>query len=228
MTAFALALAAFVFIHVGLSATGLRAAAVRAIGEWPYRGAFSATSAILLVGVVWTYGQARFDPGNVPLWSPPAGMIHATYLIAGLGVTLAFAGLFTPGPTLVGAEAMLKRPDPARGVLAITRHPFLWGVSLWGLGHALANPELAPTLLFLGLANMCLVGTRSIDRKGRGREGWEAFEAVTSNVPFAAILQGRANPNIGQMILPLLAGAALSGLVLYAHPLLFGVAALRG
>ena len=228
MIAFVAALAAFILVHVGLSATGLRAVAVRSIGEGAYRGLFSIASAVLIAALVWTYGQARLDPGNVALWNAPAGMRHGTYLIAGIGVTLAFAGLFTPGPTLAGAEGMLKRPDPARGVLAITRHPFLWGVSLWGFGHALANPEIAPTLLFLGLAVMCLIGTRSIDRKGRARAGWDAFEAVTSNVPFAAILQGRAKPHVGQMILPLLAGAALAGTILYAHPMLFGVQALPG
>ena len=39
MNGFAWALAGFVLIHVGISATGLRAALVGAIGEGPYRGA---------------------------------------------------------------------------------------------------------------------------------------------------------------------------------------------
>lgn len=228
MTAFLAALAAFVVMHVGLSATGLRAVAVRAMGEWPYRGLFSIGSVVLLVALVWTYGAARVDPANVALWAPPPGMRHATYLIAGLGVTLAIAGLLTPGPTLAGAEGLLRTERPARGVLAITRHPFLWGVALWGFGHALANPDLAPTALFLGLAVMVLLGTRSIDKKGRAREGWPAFAAVTSNVPFAAILQGRAKPNVLEMAPMLLIGAVAAGAILWAHPILFGVQALPG
>jgi hypothetical protein len=226
MTAFIAALAAFILIHLGLAATGLRARLVAAIGEGPYRGLFSIASAVLLAALIFTYGAARSDPANVALWSPPAGMRHATYLIAGIGVTLAFAGLLTPGPTLAGAEGMLKSETPARGVLYITRHPFLWGVSLWGFGHALANPELAPTLLFLGLAVMAALGTRSIDKKGAARPGWPAFAAVTSNVPFAALIQGRAKAPSGQMIGPLVIGVVIAGAILWAHPMAFGVNAL--
>ena len=226
MAAFIIALGAFIFIHVGLSATGLRAAAVRTMGEWPYRGAYSITSTVLIVALVWTYGGAQVDPDNIPLWSPPEGIRHATYVIAGLGVTLAIAGLATPGPTLVGFEGALNKPEPARGILRVTRHPFLWGVSLWGFGHALANPELAPTLLFLGLAIMVLMGTRSIDRKGRARAGWDAFAAVTSNVPFAAILQGRNRFAVAEAAIPLLIGVAGAGAIVWLHPVLFGVMAL--
>ncbi|NDC60079.1 MAG: NnrU family protein, partial [Alphaproteobacteria bacterium] len=41
MTAFIAALAAFIMMHLGLAATGLRARLVAAIGEGPYRGLFS-------------------------------------------------------------------------------------------------------------------------------------------------------------------------------------------
>jgi len=228
MSAFIVALAAFILLHVGLSATGLRAVAVRAMGAGPYRGLFSLASAAVFAAVVVTYGGARNDPANVALWTPPAGMRHATYLLAGIGVTLGFAGLFTPGPTLAGAEGLLAKPGIARGVLRITRHPFLWGVALWGLGHALVNPELAPTLLFVGLAVMVLFGTRSIDKKGRARAGLDAFAAETSNVPFAAILQGRAKPDFAGMAIPLVAGGAAAAAILWAHPILFGVHALPG
>ncbi|NDC59238.1 MAG: NnrU family protein, partial [Alphaproteobacteria bacterium] len=92
--------------------------------------------------------------------------------------------------------------------------------------HALANPELAPTLLFLGLAVMAALGTRSIDKKGAARPGWPAFAAVTSNVPFAALIQGRAKAPIGQMIGPLVIGVVIAGAILWAHPMAFGVNAL--
>lgn len=229
MEALALAAAAFAALHVGLAATGLRAGAVRAIGEGPYRGVFSLLSAAFLAALIWTFGQARLSPDNLPLWSAPSWTLHAAHLINTLAVTLAAAGLLSPGPTLAGFEGALKNPEPARGALRITRHPFLWGVALWGAGHLLVNPEAATVLLFGPLTAMVLLGTRSIDRKGAARdpEAWARFAAVTSNVPFAAIVQGRNRFALGELWWRLLAGVAAAGAIFHFHGALFGVAAIR-
>ena len=42
-------------------------------------------------------------------------------------------GLTTPSPTATGGESLLRSADPAKGILRVTRHPFLWGVALWSL-----------------------------------------------------------------------------------------------
>src|SRR6185436_14523482 len=98
-----------------------------------------------------------------------------------LGLTLAFMGLFTPGPTLAGFEKRgLAAAEPAHGVLRISRNPFLWGVALWAAGHLLVNGERFAVMLFGALGLMVLFGARSIDRKGRARdpEAWARFEVV--------------------------------------------------
>jgi uncharacterized membrane protein len=83
-----------------------------------------------------------FDPLNEPLWSPPAWLRWPAVALSLLGVTLVVGGLFSPGPTLAGFEKRgLARAEPAYGVLRITRHPFMWGVTLWAAGHLLANGE---------------------------------------------------------------------------------------
>jgi uncharacterized membrane protein len=105
MNEFAWALAGFVLIHVGISATGLRAALVRTIGEWPYRALFSLASLALLVWMIRGFGEMRadpFDPLNQEVWLPPDWLRWPAYALIVLGLTLAFAGLFTPGPTLAG------------------------------------------------------------------------------------------------------------------------------
>src|SRR6185436_2010090 len=125
--------------HVGISATGLRAAIVRAIGEGPYRGLFSLASLALLVWLIHGFGEMRanpFDPMNEDLWAPPEWLRWPAYVLIALGLTLAFTGLFTPGPTLAGFEKRgLAAAEPAHGVLRISRNPFLWGVALWAAGH---------------------------------------------------------------------------------------------
>jgi uncharacterized membrane protein len=231
MNGFAWALAGFVLIHVGVSATGLRAALVKRIGEGPYRGLFSLASGALLVWLITSYGAMRgdpFDPLNHSLWAPPDWLRWPAYALILFGVSLAFAGLLTPGPTLAGFEKRgLAQTEPAKGVLRITRHPFLWGVALWALGHALVNGERFALMLFGALGLMVVFGARSIDRKGAARdpEVWAKFEEATSNVPFMAITQGRNRLDLGEISWRGLVGIAVALLIAWLHGRIIGVEA---
>lgn len=224
MTMFALALAAFILLHVGVSATPLRGALVKGIGEGPYRGVFALASVGALAWMLLSYGAARTDPANAILWNAPDWGRHVTATLVLAGFLLAVTGLLTPGPTTAGFEGALKKPDPAKGILRVTRHPFLWGVALWGAGHLFANPETSSLMLFGGLAVMALLGTRSIDRKSQARDPahWDAFRNVTSNVPFAAIVQGRNRFAIGETLPRMLVALIAFGAVGYWHGVMFG------
>lgn len=229
MNLFAWALVGFVLIHIGISATGLRRRLVERIGEWPYRGLFSAASAVLLIMLIVGLGQMRadpFDPLNQPLWAPPDWLRWPAYVLVLFGLTLAGAGLFTPGPTLAGYEKKgLAMAEPARGVLRITRHPFLWGVVFWGAGHLLVNGERFALMLFGALALMAVLGARSIDRKGAARDpdAWGRFAAVTSNAPFAAIMEGRNRLNLAEIGWRGLVGLAIAVALALFHRQLIGV-----
>jgi len=76
-----------------------------------------------------------------------------------------------------------------RAMLRVTRHPFLWGVAIWAVGHLLVNGDRASIVLFGGMLILAVSGTSSIDAKRRRKLGdkWDAYAAQTSNVPFAAI-----------------------------------------
>lgn len=230
MNLFAWALAGFVLIHIGISATGLRARLVGGIGEGPYRGLFSAASAVLFLLIIVGLGQMRadpFDPLNAPLWTPPAWLRWPAYVLVLFGLSLAGAGLFTPGPTLAGFEKKgLAMAEPARGVLRITRHPFLWGVALWGAGHLLVNGERFALMLFGALALMAVLGARSIDRKGAARDpvAWAKFAEVTSNAPFVAIAQRRNRLDLGEIGWRGLVGVAIAVAVALFHRQITGVA----
>ena len=224
---FGWAIAAFVALHVGVSATGLRGLIVARIGERPYRGLFSLASAALLIWVIRSFAGLRADPAeplNGLYWWPPLALRPGAYALIGTGFLIGVTGILTPGPTFVGFERSLAEPEPARGILRVSRNPFLWGVALWGAGHMLVNGALYAPPLFGGLALMSLFGARSIDRKGRARdpEHWAAFEAVTSNIPFAAILQGRNKLALGEMWWRLLIAASVFVAVGLLHQRLFG------
>jgi uncharacterized membrane protein len=115
-------------------------------------------------------------------------------------------------------------------MLRITRHPFLWGVALWAGGHLLVNGERFAVMLFGALGLMALLGTRSIDRKGaaKGGEAWAKFAAATSNVPFAAIVQGRNRLAFGEIWWRVLVGVAAAAAIVWAHGAVFGVPARVG
>jgi len=215
----------FLLIHFGVSGTRLRDVLVARMGARFYRGAFALAS---LVGIVWmsrAYGQAP----DIELWRPLAGF----HPIAGVLVLIAFLyagiGLATPSPTRVGMESKVAQGAAAvRGIVRITRHPFLWGVGFWAIAHLIVNGDLASVILFGGLLVLALGGTVSIDAKRRRNfgEDWNRFAQATSNVPFGAIAAGRnqfipALREIG-ILRPVIALVAFA-VIMYFHGQLFGV-----
>ena len=57
-------------------------------------------------------------------------------------------------------------------------------------------------------------------------ERYAGFKAQTSNIPFAAIAQGRQGLRLGEIWWRLLVGLVLFAVVLMLHPMLFGVSPL--
>jgi len=219
----------FLAIHLLVSGTRVRDALTGKIGLGPYMGLFSFSS---LAGLAWlgvAFAQARHGPDNGVYWDLTPATRWAQIALQLLAVLLIVPGVTTPNPTSVRQEGALDRPGVVRGMLRITRHPFLWGVAIWAAGHLLVNGDLASIVLFAAMLLLALTGTASIDAKRRRALGdkWDAFAAQTSNVPFAAVAQGRQRLNLGEIgwwriVLAIGVWAALA----WAHPYLFGVRAL--
>ncbi len=231
MTRLAVAAGFWIALHVVLAGSPLRWAIAGKIGENGFRGLFSILSAI---GIVWLaiayrgatsaesfYGLRLIETWM--LWVPPVIMAPALVLFVG--------SLTVPNPTMVMGERLLAARDaePARGVLRVTRHPMLWSFLLWAASHLVANGDLASYLLFGCIMIVAAAGMGSIDRKQSRRdpEGWKRFAAVTSVVPFAAIIAGKNRlvlEEIGWSRIGL--AAALWVALVALHPLVFGVPAL--
>jgi uncharacterized membrane protein len=180
----------FLLIHFGVSGTRLRDALIARLGAGPYHGAFAVAS---LVGLVWMIYAYRRAP-TVPLWGLLLGFRPASYVLVFIAFLFVVIGLATPSTTRVGMESTLSQgPDIARGIVRITRHPFLWGVALWALVHVIVNGNLASLILFGSLLVLALAGTLFIDakRKRNFGEQWTRFAKVTSDIPFVAIAAGR-------------------------------------
>ena len=211
------ACAAFLATHF-IPATPLRRVLVKAIGEKGYIALYSLLAFATIGWMVWAYNRAPLEPLWVGLrWLPAAVMPFSFILLA--------CGILSRNPTMVGADKLLSNPDPARGIIRVTRHPVMWSFILWALAHILARGEFGAIVFFGTFLLLAALGAVLMDqRKARNLgEDWQRFAAVTSYFPFLAIAQGRnsfkpaeigwRNPAIG---------LALYALLFWFHPLLFG------
>src|SRR5262249_44216727 len=192
------------------SSTRLREILVRQLGERGYLGLYSLVAFAAFFWLVAAYRQAPL----AVLWIAPQWLKLAVIPVGLVAFLLAGVGLSTPQPTAVGAEQLLANPAVVRGILRVTRNPFLWGAGLWALAHMVVGGDVAALLLFGSIAVLGLVGTKLLEAKKARRHGtdWRAFVALTSNVPFQAILEGRQ-----QLVWRLFV------LVLWGHRWAFGV-----
>lgn len=217
-----LASAAFVASHLGLSAAPLRTWLVARLGETGFQILYGLVAVLALGTLIAAYGQASHQ---VYLWPPGPGVRHLPLLVMPLALFLLVGGVLIPNPSATGMTDALDRPEPARGVLRITRHPVMWGVGLWAAVHLVANGDLASLLFFGGFLLTTLGGAWHLDRRLAATEGerWRCFVAVTSFAPFAAILAGRQRWVWTELRRPILWGLGLFALLLAFHPALFGV-----
>ncbi|MGH8709167.1 MAG: NnrU family protein [Burkholderiales bacterium] len=208
----------FIGIHA-LPATPLRAAAVRALGEAVYQGLFSLASLAALVWMALEYGRAPFEG----LW-PGLRLVPAA--VTPVAFVLLACGVLARNPTAAGQGRAMKGEDPARGIIRITRHPVMWAIMLWSAAHLLAIGSLQAVIFFGGLLLLAAAGTTLQDARKAAQlgEDWKRFAALTSNVPFVAIVQGRnrvAWREIGWWRPA--AGLAAFAALLWQHAWLFGL-----
>lgn len=98
-------------------------------GELPYKGVYSLLSLAGLALIVVGYAQARAEP--VLLWTPPRGLVHASFLLLWVSMVLLVAAYW-----------------PGNRIRNRLRHPMTLGVKVWALAHLLANGSLADLMLF--------------------------------------------------------------------------------
>jgi len=215
----ALATLAFLLTHL-VTSTPVRGSLVEAIGERAYLGAYSAVSFITIGWMAWAYLRAPYQP----LWNIP-GVKLWPLVVMPFALILVAAGVMTKNPSAVGQSAALRSEEPARGIMRVTRHPVMWGIALWAAVHLAARGDLASVVFFGGYLILALAGTALIDARKADQlgEDWARFAAVTSNVPFSAIAEGRNHfsaAEIGPRRFGV--GLALFFALLSLHPWLFG------
>lgn len=186
-------------LHVGLATRPVRTALVARFGEWGFLGLFSLVAAAGWSVLSSYYAAHRLEGlAGLDLGATPA--LRAVLIgLVSLGVTLALASFsgYPRSPYALGNE---KTRLPY-GLERVTRHPFFAGVALAAGAHVLLATRLAGTMWSAGLALLAVVGAWHQDRKLLARRGepYAAFLAVTSFVPFGAVLAGRQRIVLGEL-----------------------------
>jgi uncharacterized membrane protein len=222
VTGLILAAAFLLGSHYGISSTPLRGWLIARLGERRYLLLYGAVATGALVWLVIAYQRAPY----VAWWPMTTWSAWVPLLVMPFALLLAVCGVGTLRPSAVGAPATLDQDEPVRGILRVTRHPFMWAVALWALAHLVPNGSAAEVVLFGMLALVALLGTRMIDRKFAARRpaAWQRLMASSSNLPFAAILAGRQRLVLAEIGWGRAGIAALLyGILLLVHPWLFGV-----
>ncbi len=115
--------------HVFVTMRPQRTAAVKQLGEWPYKGLFAALS---IAGLYVTgKGFGMYDAaGPLVLWTAPAWTRHITEALM-LPACVFVAAAYLPGN--------IKRR---------LKHPMLVGVKTWAVAHLLVNGDVGGIILF--------------------------------------------------------------------------------
>ncbi|MEE2783243.1 MAG: NnrU family protein [Pseudomonadota bacterium] len=186
MTFLIFGLAVFIGIHMVPSIPGMKSAFVEKIGDSGYQGAYSLVALSGLGLIIYGMMQAPF----ISLWVPPEWGRPVCFALMG-GAVLLYTAAFLPS-----------------SIKHFTRHPMLWGTTLWAAAHLLANGDQASLLLFGGL----------------GLFGVSKVFLIDARQPTA---RGERQPLGKNLILGGVA-AALYALLTYFHQYLSGVAILMG
>lgn len=219
----AVAMAVFVGGHFLLSSQPVRGRLAGTLGEGGFAIGYSILSLAAFIWMLLSFGNAP----HVELWPAPPALRTIPMMIMPLAVLFIVGGYTQPNPTAVGQSLPAGEPPVTTGILTFTRHPVMWGVGLWALAHIPPNGDAASLILFGGMAVLALGGTVAIDAKRRDRDpvSFAHLAAVTSNVPFLAIKEGRAQMAGLEKWRLLLAAAVYFGLLI-AHPWIAGVPAI--
>lgn len=204
-----IATAAFVGAHF-LMSHPLRARMVVRFGEQGFLGVYSLVSFATLGWMVWTLREIGPEPF---LWAAPDAFWIAASAIM-LVASIFLAGSLIGNPALPGMPGGAGEP---RGVLAITRHPMMWGFALWALAHSLVWPQPSVLMLCAGIALLALGGAAGQDAKKTRLQPdfWPVWRSRTAFVPFTGPPPLRAMwPGWGVLI----GGIALWLVATWAHP----------
>jgi len=207
----------FAATHMGLSGARFRPRLVERLGESGFLGVYSLISFAFFIPLVWCYLTHKH--AGPLLWSMALGPIGrwVFYVLVGVALTLAVAGLLQPSPVSLAGGTM-----EVRGVARLTRHPLFMGFGLLGLLHLIPNGYASDVAFFGGLPLFAIIGCRHQDQRklAGGPPGYRDFVAATPFIPFTrpGVMRGIQELGVVRIVL----GIAVTVVIRWYHQALFG------
>jgi uncharacterized membrane protein len=202
---FILAFAVFLALHSIPAIPGIRQRLVAILGRKLYLATYSLIS---IAALAWVF-HAAFALDYLELWAPAAWQAWVAIASVPVALFLLVAGLISPNPLSISFR---RGEEKAGAIVAVTRHPVLWGFVLWAFGHLVVNGDLRSVMLFGALGIFAVIGMVMTERRNRRRLGasWSADTKSSSVLPFAAIIRGRAALSFDR---PMVIGMVASALI---------------
>jgi uncharacterized membrane protein len=209
---------AFGASHMALSSQRWRPRWVAALGERGFLGVYSAIALAIFVPLVAIYFRNKHAGPYLFTLSGVPGLRWFVYVGMGAAFALLVAGLVRPSPA-----AFAPGSTEVRGVYRVTRHPVLMSFGLYGLLHlCVAAVNASELAFFAGFPVFVLIGTRHQDQRKLATRGpdFRRFYDATPWLPFARPAGVLAA--LREQPIPIAVGVALTVVVRWFHPALFG------
>ncbi len=185
MLNFWLALAAFFGSHMLVSRTGIKPWLAGRFGMKKYLAGYS----LLSVGVLWWLIDAARMAPRVPLWPWHHGLYWFPNIMMPFAFILLVSGFIVSNPLSIVPREQGFDPEKPGLIVAVTRHPSLWGFFLWSSSHLIVNGEFPLALMFFIFLVFSLAGIPLIDRKRKrelGTARWQNLSRRTHAVIFCS------------------------------------------
>jgi uncharacterized membrane protein len=210
---------AFAGSHMALSSRQWRPRIIAALGdERRFQGLYSLIALAIFVPLVTIYFRHKHEGPYLGTLAGVPGLRWLMFIGMGAAFALLVAGLARPSPASVVPGA-----TEVRGIFHVTRHPVLMSFALYGVLHlcvvAVNATELA---FFAGFPLFVAIGARHQDQRklAGGTQEFKRFYEATPFVPFsrpAGVLAA-----LREQPIPIAIGVALTVVVRWFHPALFG------
>jgi uncharacterized membrane protein len=141
-----------------------------ALGAQGFLGVYSLLALLVFAALVLFYAGHRHQ--GTQWWAASIGgvALWAIYAAQGVAWSLVVAGVMTPSPAAF-AVGDAKRPEAARGVHLLTRHPVFMGVGIFGALHLFAMGYASDVAFWAGFPLFALIGCAHQDRRKLATEG---------------------------------------------------------
>jgi uncharacterized membrane protein len=223
----AIAMWALLFLgtHLLLSSRAVRPRLTSTFGEDRYPGVYSIVALATFIPLCLAF--ARHKHSGALLWNlrEVAPIRWLVWLLMLLAFIIFVASFITPNPGSMGAQGESKNASVARGVLKISRHPGFVAFSMFGLAHILMNGFVGDVFFFGTFPALSIIGGMHQDSRKEAQLGasYKQLENSTSFFPGLALVQGRQHWTMADMPwLAIALGGALTGLIVWLHPVIFG------